>query len=236
MSKFGWVIGGAQAVILALLDVVGEDGTIMMVTNNPDNTDPANWQHPPAPEEWWQLIRGHTPAYDPITTPTQGMGVVPELFRHWPGAVRSGHPAFSLTALGPQAQYLTADHSLTEDAGDDSPLGKLYQLDGFVLLLGVDHWNNTSLHLAEFRADYPGKKYLPTGSAMLIDGKRQWVSYLGLEGAPDDFGQVGAAFDRACNIHIGRINDAEVRYFRQRTLVDFATRWMEENRPPTRRL
>jgi aminoglycoside 3-N-acetyltransferase len=99
-----------------------------------------------------------------------------------------------------------------------------------VLLIGVDHRNNTSLHLSEYRADYPGKRYVPTGSAMLVDGKRQWVCYDELGGAPDDFGEVGAAFDAAHNIAIQHINQAEVRFFRQRLLVDFAVEWMELNR------
>ena len=155
---------------------------------------------------------------------------MPELFSNLAGVVRSGHPAFSFAALGPNAAFLMADQSLSEDVGDQSPLGKLYELDGHVLLLGVDHWNNTSLHLAEYRADYPGKTYLPTGSAMLVDGKRRWVTYVGLEGNPDDFGEVGAAFDLAYDIHVQQINDAQVRFFRQRQIVDFATNWMEQHR------
>jgi aminoglycoside 3-N-acetyltransferase len=230
MSKLGWIIGGAEAIILALLAAVGESGTIMMTTNNSNNIDPYEWQNPPVPEEWWQTIRDHTPAYNPLTTPTQGMGVVPELFRTWPGAVRSAHPAFSLAALGPNADYLVADHALNEDAGDRSPLGKLYELDGHVLLLGVDHWNNTSLHLAEFRANYPGKRNLRTGSAMLVDGQRQWVTYETLETHSDDFGEIGAAFDAAHNITVQHINEAQVRFFKQRLVVDFAIAWMEQRR------
>ena len=230
MSKLGWVIGGAEAVILALLAAVGDRGTIMMVTNSSNNTDPYEWGHPPVPEAWWQTIRDHTPAYNPATTPTRALGVVPELFRTWPGAVRSEHPAFSLTALGAQAEYLTAGHALEEDSGDRSPLGKLYEVDGHVLLLGVDHENNTSLHLAEFRANYPGKRNLHTGSAMLVNGRRQWASYETQDGNPDDFGELGAAFDKAHNIPIQRINEAEVRFFRQRPVVDFAVAWMEEYR------
>ena len=57
MSKLGWIIGGAQAVILALLAAVGESGTIMMPTNNSSNIDPWEAQNPPIPEEWWQTIR-----------------------------------------------------------------------------------------------------------------------------------------------------------------------------------
>jgi aminoglycoside 3-N-acetyltransferase len=230
MSKLGWIIGGAEAVILALLAAVGDSGTIMMTTNSSNNTDPWEWQHPPVPEEWWQMIRDHTPAYNPRTTPTRGMGVVPELFRTWPGTLRSAHPAFSLAARGPNAEYLVADHALAEDSGDRSPLGKLYELDGHVLLLGVDHWNNTSLHLAEFRANWPGKRTLRTGSAMLVDGQRQWVTYETLGFSPDDFGEIGAAFDQAHNIAVQHINDAEMRFFRQRLLVDFAVAWMERHR------
>ena len=230
MSKLGFVVGGAEAVILGLLAAVGPDGTIMMATNSSNNIDPSEWQHPPVPEAWCQTIRNHMPGYNPLTTPSRGMGVVPELLRTWPGALRSAHPAFSLAAVGPQAEYLTAGHALEEDSGDRSPLGKLYELDGHVLLLGVDHWNNTSLHLAEFRANYPGKRNLRTGSAMLVEGRRQWVEYATLLTDPDDFGEIGAAFDQAHNIVVQQINAAPVRFFRQRPLVDFAVVWMEQHR------
>lgn len=230
MSRLGWIAGGAEAVILALLAAVGETGTIMMTTNSSNNTDPYEWQHPPVPEAWWPTIRDHTPAFNPLTTPTRGMGVVPELFRTWPGAVRSAHPAFSLAALGPQAERLVSGHALTEETGDRSPLGKLYELDGHVLLLGVDHENNTSLHLAEYRAKYPGKRSLRTGSAMLVKGRRQWVTYETLDTNTDDFGKIGDAFDQAHDIAVQQINGAHVRFFRQRLVVDFAVAWMEEHR------
>lgn len=234
MSKLGWVIGGAEAVVHALIAAVGASGTLMMVTNNPNNTDPSEWQHPPVPEAWWQTFRDHTPAYNPLTTPTRGMGVVPELFRIFPGTIRSAHPAFSLAARGPNAAYLTADHALTEDAGDRSPLGRLYELDGHVLLLGVDHWNNTSLHLAEFRAQHPGKGVVHTGSAMLVDGVRQWVFYDSPKTNPDDFGEIGDAFDAQHNIPIQYIRQAKVRFFQQRLVVDFAVQWMEQHRDWTK--
>src|SRR3712207_648408 len=175
MSRLGWVVGGAEAVILAFLDVLGPEGTLMMPTHTTSNTDPAEWQHPPIPQSWWQLVRDHTPAYNPATTPTRLMGAVPELLRTWPGALRSNHPVTSFAAIGPNAEYLTADHVLEEDTGDHSPVGRLYDLDGDVLLLGVTHWKNTSLHLAEARAHYPGKRTIRSGSAMMIAGTRKWV-------------------------------------------------------------
>ncbi len=230
MSKLGWVIGGAEAVILALLAAVGESGTIMMPTISNDNGEPSEWQHPPVPEAWWQLIRDHTPAYDPLITPTKNMGAVAELFRTYPGTIRSSHPAFSMAARGPNAEVLTADHDLEADTGDRSPVGRLYELDGYVLLLGVEHWNNTSLHLAEYRADWPGKFTVPSGSAMYVNGKREWVSYTAQGTYGDDFGEVGAAFDAAHQIEVHQIHEAPVRFFRQRLVVDFAIQWMEQHR------
>lgn len=230
MSRLGWVVGGAEAVVLAFLDVLGPAGTLMMPTHTTNNTDPAEWQHPPIPQSWWQLVRDHTPAYNPATTPTREMGAVPELLRTWPGALRSAHPVTSFAALGPNAAYLTSDHVLEEDTGNHSPVGRLYDVDGYVLLLGVTHWNNTSLHLAEVRARYPGKRNIRTGSAMMIGGARQWVEYETLMTYADDFGEIGQAFDAAHNIEVKQIAQAEVRFFKQRAVVDFAVTWMEQHR------
>ena len=234
LSKLGYVVGGAQAVIMALLKAIGESGTLMMVTGSGDNNNPAEWQNPPVPESWWQLIRDNTPAYDPTRTPTRSMGKVPELFRTWPEVLRSDHPNNSFAAYGPNADFLVKDHALTELAGNQSPIGKLYELDGHVLLLGVEHWNNTSLHLAEFRADYPGKKLLPAGAAMMVDGKRQWIEYEILIENPDEFGAIGKAFDEKHKIQVEKISNADVRVFRQRLVVDFAIDWIEENRDLTK--
>ncbi|MBN1562658.1 MAG: AAC(3) family N-acetyltransferase [Anaerolineae bacterium] len=230
MSKLGWVSGGPQAVIMALIAVLGDSGTLMMPTHTGSNTDPQGWQNPPVPESWWPVIRAHRPAYDPATSPTRQMGAVAELFRTWPGTIRSAHPVVSFAARGPHAAALTADHPLTGELGDQSPLGRLYDLDGYVLLLGVGHGNNTSLHLAEFRADFPGKKTLPNGCAMLVDGQRQWVQYDSLDINDGDFVTIGQAFDVAHAIPVQQITQAEVRFFKQRAVVDFAVTWMEQNR------
>jgi aminoglycoside 3-N-acetyltransferase len=230
MSKLGWVVGGAQAVIMGLLEAVGAEGTLMMPTHTNENTDPGQWQHPPVPESWWQTIRDHTPAFDPATSPTRMMGAVAELFRTFPGTLRSNHPVTSFAAHGKYAQFLTDDHFLEHDTGERSPIGRLYELDGYVLLLGVEHWNNTSLHLAEWRANYPGKKMLTDTVAMLVNGKRERVTYETLETYGDDFGELGKAFDVAYPVTIGKIANAEVRFFKQRAAVDFAAQWIEKNR------
>lgn len=230
MSAIGWIVGGPVAVIQALLRVLGDDGTLMMPTNTTDNTDPAGWVSPPVPESWWQVIRQHMPAYDPIRTPTRNMGAVAELFRTLPGTLRSSHPVGSLAAYGRHAAYLTGVHSLEDEFGEESPIGRLYELDGYVMLLGVGHHNDTSLHLAERRAEWGGKRWIRAGSAMLVDGQRQWVEYDALDLQGGDFDQIGDSYEALHGIERGRVGQADVRFMRQRPLVDYGVKWIEQNR------
>lgn len=231
MGKIGgYIVGGAEAVIRALLKVLGETGTLMMPTHTSENTNPANWSNPPVPESYWPVIYAYAPAFDPAISKTRKMGVMPELFRTWPGVLRSNHPVGSFAAYGPHAQLLTGDHQLHDEFGDTSPLGRLYQLDGHVMLLGVPHQNNTSLHVAEWRANWPGKRNVQEGSAILVDGVRQWVFYDMLDLDTDDFNTIGDTYEVQNNIPRGKVGNAEVRLMKQRPLLDFAVEWMEKNR------
>src|SRR5215207_6408421 len=230
MSKIGWIAGGPQAVIEALLRVLGADGTLMMPAHSTDNTDPANWKNPPVPESWWPVIREHAPAYDPARTHTRNMGAVAELFRTWPGVLRSIHPDASFAAYGPNAAFLTEIHDLERLFAEPSPIGRLYELNGHILLLGVDHGNNTSLHFAEFRANWPGKHTIREGAAMMVDGERRWVAYDMLSLKDDDFPALGDSYEAENGIPRGRVGKAEVRFMKQRPLIDYAVKWIEANR------
>lgn len=230
LKSLGFVCGGAQIVIEALLESVGKEGTVMMPTQSWKNLDPETGVHWEEPEEWWQTIREEWPAYRKEITPTNTMGAVAEMFRSWPGALRSDHPARSVAAWGKQADYLTAGHDLSDIFGDSSPVGKLYELDGYVLLIGVGFDKNTSLHLADVRAEYPGKHLVTEHSAVLVDGKREWKAYdtLYVDGA--DFVQIGEAFEQTGKVRTERLGDSTIRFMRQRELVDFAVDWIGKNR------
>ncbi len=233
MSALGWIVGGAVTVIEALQRVLGPRGTLMMPTHTVHNTNPANWHNPPVPEAWWPTIRASMPAYDPALTPTRAMGQVAELFRALPGVVRSTHPVGSFAARGPLAEFLTADPpDLKTMFGEASPIARLYDADGTIFLLGPDHANNTSLHLAEVRAHFP-KRYLHEGAAMLVDGQRQWVEFEMMNLDTDDFNAIGDSYEAANNLRRGRVGRADVRFLRQRPLIDYAVRWMEDHRNPS---
>lgn len=230
LSSLGFVCGGAQVLIEALIECVGEDGTIMMPTQSWKNLDPESGVHWEEPEEWWQMIRDHWPAYDKDITPTNTMGAVAEMFRRWPGTLRSDHPARSVAAWGRHARYLTEDHDLSNIFGEHSPVGKLYELDGHVLLIGVGYDKNTSLHLADVRAEYPGKHNVKESSAIMQDGKRIWKTYETLFVDGEDFCDIGRAFEQECSITKAALGNGTLTFMRQRDLVDFAVKWIEENR------
>lgn len=131
LSAIGWVSGGAEAVLSALIEALGPSGTLMMATPSSQLTDPRCWCAPAVPEAWWSVIRSTLPAYSPAVTPTRGVGVGPEIFRHLPATVRSGHPACSFAAHGARAVWLTASHNLDRPFGEGSPLAKLYAVKAF---------------------------------------------------------------------------------------------------------
>ena len=230
LSSLGWVVGGAVAVIEALLLVLGPRGTLVMPSHTPENTEPSAWKHPPVPKEWWQLIRDSMPPFEPKKSPTRGMGKIAESFRSWPGVSRSDHPVTSFAALGPNAGLITRDHDLEGGLGEHSPLGRLYELDAHVLLLGVNHDSNTSLHLAEARSWNARRRYEETGSAVIRDGMRQWVRYRQLDGNDEDFPALGLDFEAQGSVGVWDLGMARVRFMRQRELVDFGVSWLEENR------
>lgn len=230
LKSLGFVVGGAETLIRALLEIVGEEGTLMMPSQTWKNLDPSTGVHWEEPEEWWPIIREHWPAYDKEVTPAIGMGVVAEMFRKWPGAKRSDHPARSVAAVGKHAEYLTRDHDLSNIFGKGTPVDKLYELDGHILLIGVGYEKNTSLHLAETRADFSSKRFTNESSAIMVNGNREWVTYSTQAVDDEDFIRLGNAYDKEANIKIHKVGDANVRFLMQRPLVDFATQWMEKNR------
>jgi aminoglycoside 3-N-acetyltransferase len=230
LSKIGWTVGGPVSVIRALMQILTPEGTLVMPTMSGDNSEPSKWEYPPVPESWWDTIRKEMPAFEPKITPTRGMGTIVDTFRNWPNAIRSNHPVSSFAAWGKHAKFITENHELIRALGEGSPISRLYELDGQILLVGVNHENNSSIHLAEYRSNFPGKKYTRTGSALLVNNQRKWVEWEELDVDPDDFEQLGKDFESKINYKPGKIGMADSRLISLRAIVDFGVEWLKKNR------
>ena len=125
-SKVKPVEGGPDGLIAALRSALGPGGTLVMPSMSDDDEQP----------------------FDRQRTPCAGMGVVAERFWRQPGVLRSDSP-HAFAAIGPRAAAITAPHPWDFPHGPDSPVGRVHDLDGQVLLLGVGHDADTTVHLAE---------------------------------------------------------------------------------------
>ncbi|MFF0264529.1 AAC(3) family N-acetyltransferase [Kribbella sp. NPDC004536] len=176
LSSFGYVDGGAEAVCAALTEVCG---TVLMPAGSWDLTGtpappglvrPRNafWNAETWPEFDEKLSQATS--FRPDLPVDKWLGTIPETFRRTCSPARTGHPLFSYQAAGPAAERILGAQR------PDWPLGPIEALDGDVLLIGVSHTSNTTIHLAE---QHLGRSrfYRYAKSA---DGL--WVEYLNIPG------------------------------------------------------
>jgi aminoglycoside 3-N-acetyltransferase len=238
MSAIGWVVGGADTVVLALRDALGEDGTLLVYTC---------WEHDAFHiAEWPEAHRAaylrEPPVFDPDVSPGwTGVGRVPERVRTWPGARRSAHPLASVAALGPDAVFLTRDHRLDDGYGPTSPFARLVERRGQILLLGAPLETLTVLHHAEALANVPEKRRVRFPARVrtadgladvevdTIDTSRGAFDYDAV--APPDVDAFEVIAREALAAGAGQvvqIERATSHLFEAEPLVSFAVAWLEE--------
>jgi aminoglycoside 3-N-acetyltransferase len=184
VSALGWVIGGTGSVVLALLDALGPDGTLMAYAGWEDDPyDMASW-----PEAWQAAYEADLPPFDPRTAEAvHANGRLPERIRTGPEAVRSRQPEASIVALGRRAAWIVADHPLDDAYGAGSPLAKLVEADGQVLALGAPLSTLTLLHHAEATARVDGKRRVVYRMPLLVDGRTIWREFRDIDTAEGAF-------------------------------------------------
>jgi len=197
-SKVGPVEGGPEGLIAALRAAVGTEGTLVMPSMS-DSDD-------------------HV--FDPPATPCAGMGIVAETFRRLPGVLRSDSP-HAFAAVGPAAAAITAPHPVDVPHGPDSPPGRAHERDGQVLLLGVGHDADTTIHLAEELA--PVRYRLPKWAMVLRDGVAVRHDYEEIDHCCERFALVDGWLDAEQLQRRGVVGNAEARLARARDIVRVVT-------------
>ncbi len=228
LSKLGWVCGGAIGVIIGIMMAVVTQGTIVMPAHTGDNSDPAQWENPPVPEDWFKYVYLEMPAFNPDYTPTRGLGVIAETFRTFPETLRSDHPQTSFCAMGPKAEEIVGEHDLTPQFGQYTPLGKLYELDAKVLFLGTGYETCTCFHMGETLAG--NIKMCKNGAAVDTGDARQWVWFSDYDYDSSDFDRLGAEYEAAHTVGRGKVGQGDCRLFSLKSAVDFSKTWLERNR------
>lgn len=190
------VEGGPAELIGALRDALGPEGTLVMPSWTGDDDTP----------------------FDPATTPAaDDLGVVAQTFWRMLGVARSEHP-FAFAAAGPRAARILADPLPIPPHVAASPVGRVRDLDGQVLLLGVNHDADTTIHLAELTADVPYR--IPKHITVLEDGRPVRIDYGENDCCTAHFLFVDGWLRDAGLQREGRVGHADARLIRSRDIVD----------------
>lgn len=193
--SLGSVIGGAGTVVGAFKDVVGPEGLILMPSFN--------------------LVEKRAETWDVETTPST-VGWLTEFFRQMDGTFRSDHYSHSVASSGKKASDFVADHLSQEGYrspwdlqpwgktyGFQSPMYRVYQQDGKLLMLGVDYQSSTYIHLVEVM--YWNQRLAANPDA----------SYVAL-----DRPSLGQFWDASGKLTRGQVGNADCRFFSIRNYVD----------------
>ena len=229
VKAVGPVMGGPNGILQAILDTLGADGTLMMY---------AGWQDIPdfvldLPAEARQAYYAEHPPFDAATArAVREHSILAEFLRTWPGARRSLNPEASMVAVGGFAEQITRDHPLDYGYGAGSPLAKLVEYKGKVLMLGAPLDTITLLHYAENRARMAHKNVVRYQCPVLRDGRTVWVDIedynTGEEHADYTFDGIARAYLAAGRGRQGNIGNAESYLFDAADLAAFAIEWLEE--------
>lgn len=200
-SKIAPVEGGPAGFIEALREALGPGGTLVMPSMSDDDDHP----------------------FDVASTPCLSLGVTAETFRQLSGAMRSDNP-HAFAATGPRAAEITRPHPLDVPHGLDSPVGRVYEMGGQVLLAGVGHDANTTIHLAENLA---GVRYRIRHHVTVRDRGR--VDYEEVDHCCEQFALMDAWLDAEGLQRRGVVGNATARLIESRDVVEVALRHLRDD-------
>ena len=215
MRSLGYVQGGAETVVSALLDVLGGSGTLVVPT----------------------FTFAHEAERDPVVSPasdTSEMGIISEAVRVRPDALRSTAYRHSFAAVGRRARYITGVDPTLSPFDPRSSFGVMLGLSAQVLLLGMTYATSTGHHFAEYICEVPYRHTVDlTIRVRQTDGSvvlRPMTDYQP-KPAPDgsyygsrhpDFNRLGRMLEERNLVGFSSIGNGVVRRFGLRDLIDLA--------------
>jgi aminoglycoside 3-N-acetyltransferase len=225
----GEIAGGPDQIHLALKDVLGADGTLIMYASCPAYYDEIGRGNL-APEQERELL-DKLPAFDPFADRSQrDNGALVEFLRTYPGSKVNAHVA-RFVAWGKRTDHLLSSQPWSYAFGKGSVLERFVELNGRVLLLGSDHDTVTFLHYAEHIVDIPGKRVARFKVPVVENGVRVWRDMEEFDSSdagahpnwpPRFFARIVDTYLKRQANAGGRVGDAESYVLDARGLLDFA--------------
>ena len=146
ISHFGRIRGGADTVLDAFLEVLGEKGTLLLPAFD-------------RPSIFYEGFGSKNRRYRPHEADRTDSVVTGRLAQHLmkrPGAIRSRHCSHSVVGIGPLAAQCLSEHREDDPpAGRRSPFGKLLDHGGKMAWFGAGLYSTTFFHFLETELDAP---------------------------------------------------------------------------------
>ena len=154
------------------------------------------------------------------------MGSVVENFRLRDGVITSSHPTYSYSAWGRYARLLCNHQSTHFPLADESPTARLYELKGYVLLIGCDFDSATCMHLAEYRSDC--RPIGIQGAKVKTAEGDVWRKYLDLRLDSDIFLKVGQMMRKKNMVRETMLGGCKITLFSAANAIDEAMRYFDK--------
>jgi len=213
LKSFGRVDGGADSVVDALIETVGDKGTVMMPCFTYD------WQ-PGQKFDWSKAQSTWT-------------GKIPTTFGQRPGTKRGKHPLYDVAVRGPLADWIIkVNDRIPMGWGENKIYYQMMEKNGSVLLLGVDHNANSTIHICQELADVPYIANKKPMSRMTLDelmalprDKQEEIIELHMSTmeTQKDFNRIEPVLEAAGKIRKTKIGSADVRYMYSKDLIELGT-------------
>jgi aminoglycoside 3-N-acetyltransferase len=224
LKRVGWISGGANTVLDALLHVIGPHGTVIVPAQYTANLDPGLLE-PPVDPNLAQHLRLSQPPFRNKATHLPTMGALTMAVQLDERSKMSDHPTCAVLSLGQHASWITADHPLTPAFGPGSPYDKARELNAKVLLIGVDYAVLSALHTVQVQTRR-GPWVIHTASMGPLEAPYR-TEYLDLAYSTNGFNALGKAFENTHSVTMTPLGQAVMRSFLLNDLLGFAKIWME---------
>ena len=224
MEQFGYVVGGAQSMIEALMELVGYDGTIVMAAPTRHLCDPVELGI--VPRDRADEVRSHILPFNKKLSVPSGVGDVAIQFMRNDAVLRSNHPMVSFLAWGKYAKLIVEKHPLHFGMNQESPLGKIKEYNGYVVTIGNEYKDCEIFHLAQYMSmKCPIRIY---SCSIEKSGATSWIQILDLELENDLYNEIGKKMEDRQLVKTTYLGNTTCRLFSAKAAQDVANEYLNK--------